>query len=538
MGSRGAAQRRAQQDVQTARGGSLPSSVGGWNARDPIPNLKTTDAIQLDNFIPRAGYDEIRRGFLSHVTGFVARPESFIPYRSGGSEQNFAASGTAIYDVTAAGPLGAAVVTGLTNARFQSVNFANDAGVFAIAVNGADTPRKYDGTTWSTTAITGSVGAITLDPTTLIDVMVHVRRIFLHEAGTLRVWYLAVDAIAGPAGLLDLGPVFDRGGEVVAMGTWSYDTSAGLQGFAAFATDQGQVAIYTGSDPSDATAWSLIDVFEVGKPLGRRALIKYGADLALITFDGAIPLSKAVNLDRTKSAAAALTAKIENAFAIAARSYSANFGWEAILYPTGQLAIINVPVTSLGISRQYVMNVQTGAWAQFIGINATCWSYVNGAMFFAGTDGSGNVGVFRWDTGGSDNGTAIQCDMQTAFSAFGSPGRLKNFTMIRPILRASASLQPALDVLVDYSTQPPANIADATSGATGGAIWGQSLWGVGRWASPRPLQLNWTSASGIGYVGSARMRVISNPSIASGVYPELQFQVIGFDLIWTPGGMI
>lgn len=525
--------RRQRQNIQTASGGDIPAPTRGWNAQDPIARMKPGDAYQLDNWICRAGYIELRKGFSEQVVGFSVVPESFLPYRAGSAEEMFCVSNGAIYDVTSSGALGAALVSGLTNSRFESINIANDAGVYMLLVNGADTPRKYNGSSFSTTTITGTSGSITLTPTTLINLMLHKRRVFLQEKDSLRVWYLAADAIAGAAGLLDLGPVFSEGGSLVGMGVWSgYNSDSGPDAVAAFITDQGQIAVYRGNDPSDVTDWFLVGVYAIGKPLGRRAVFNTASDLIIITHDGAVPLSVAMRADRTTQGGKAVTARIQNAFSMAATSYGTKFGWEAKLYPSGQLAIINVPLVELGRAVQFVQNTQTGGWSRFTGISATCWTYVNDQIFFAGTDASGQIGVFRWDTGGSDNGEAIQCECITAFHDFGSHGLMKEFTLMRPVIRAGPSLEPYVEVLVDYNITQPTNVPE-TTGAGSGSTWGEGLWGTAVWSSSNPIRLEWTSAGGIGYVAAARIRVIADPPVSSGAYPTIRCEVIEFNFLYN-----
>ena len=468
------------------------------------------------------------------VTGSLT-VESLITWSGGAEDADkiYAASGQYIFNVTAAGTLGAPVVSGMTNARWQDISFSNDGGAWTLAFNGADAPRIYDGSSWSTTSFTGTSGSLTLDQTTLIDCAVHKRRLMLVERESLRVWFPATQAITGACGLLDLGPIFDRGGVITCIGTWTLDGGQGPDDMLICVTNQGQVAVYQGIDPADANNWSLVGVYEIGAPLGRRAILKYGAELIILTSDGAIPLSQALRLNRAQQKNIAITAKIQNAFAVAAKSYASNFGWEGVLYPAGQLAIFNVPITSGGLSNQYVQNVQTGAWCKFVGINAICWAYANGALYFGGVGG-----VYQWDTGGSDNGTAITCDMTTAFSGFGGAHRQKLFTMLRPILRARRALVYAIDMLTDYRSATPANTPTNDASAASGGQWGTGQWGVAQWTSGQPLRLGWTSATGIGYVGAVRLRVIANPAAVSGVYPEVKAQLIGTDVMYQPGGML
>jgi hypothetical protein len=521
--------RRQRQEQQQARGDSIPAPVGGWNAKDPLAAMPREDAVLLDNWIPRPGYIEIRRGFIAHIASTALGPESLLVWRGGteDADRTFAVAGGSIYNVSASGALPAASVTGLSNDRWQYVNFANDAGKFLLAFNGVDTPRKYDGSTWGAMSISGSG----LTPANLIDCAVHKRRLMMVEKESLRIWYLDTDAIAGTAGLLDLGPVFDKGGVITCIGTWTIDGGQGADDMLVAITNLGQVAIYQGTDPADANNWALVGVYEIGAPLGRRALLKYGAELIVLTSDGAIPLSQALKLNRAEQKNIAITAKIQNAFAIAARSYAANNGWEGILYPAGQLAIFNVPITA-STAHQYVQNVQTGAWCRFTGINAQCWAYANGNLYFGGVNG-----IYRWDTGSSDNGTAITCDVTTAFSGFGAKHRLKQFTMIRPIIRGPQAATPAVDILTEYRTGVPQNTPDVQVLPSAG-VWGTGLWGRALWTSALSLRLYWTDATALGYVGAARMRYVANTALTAGAYPEVRVQLIGFDIMYLPGGMI
>jgi hypothetical protein len=50
----------------------------------------------------------------------------------------------------------------------------------------------------------------------------------------------------------------------MAMADWSIDAGIGIDDYAAFISDQGEVALYKGSDPTSATTWALVGTFWVG----------------------------------------------------------------------------------------------------------------------------------------------------------------------------------------------------------------------------------------------------------------------------------
>lgn len=168
------------------------------------------DAVVLDNMFPTPTSVDLRNGYGSLRTGFPGQVESLMPYTSGSAAKLFAASGTAFYDATAAGAIGAAVVTALTNARWQSVNMGTPGGQFLLAVNGADKLRGYDGAAWwrdgdGTHDITG------VDTATCIHINLYKNRVYLVQSATMKAWYLPTNSIAGAAVALDLSPIFKMG---------------------------------------------------------------------------------------------------------------------------------------------------------------------------------------------------------------------------------------------------------------------------------------------------------------------------------------
>ena len=501
--------RRALQPINQHRvttGAPIPAPVGGWDAQSPLAAMPAKNAVILDNFIPRAGFVELRRGYVPWATGLMLPVESLLIWRGGTTDEIFAASGGSIYDVSDQDAAPVEVQSGTGNARWQHINFANDAGAFMVAANGAVDPIRYDGSSFASLSITGSAGVITLDPRTLVDVMSHKGRLFWVQRDSLRVWYLEPFAIQGTANLLDLGPIFNKGGSLLCQGTWTLDGGSGADDLAVFVTTEGQVAIYQGLDPSDADNWALVGVYDLGLPLSRRSLIKYGSDLVLLTTDGVIPLSQALTLDRSKDDLVALTQKIHEAFETASERYRNNFGWEMILYQKGTLAICNVPVAALSQSEQYVQNVSTGAWCRFKGINAFCWGIANDRPYFGTTDG-----VAVWDEGYSDDTAGITGDILTAYNYFGSRGSLKKFESLQPVLRIASNLAPAMEVVTDFKDKVPTAVP--TTIRTSGAPWDEGLWDVALWSDATETRDSWTGVTGIGYCGAVRMRVAPLPVI-------------------------
>ena len=64
---------------------SLPSPVGGWNARDSLANMAPTDAVQLENYFPGVSNVVLRGGYVKHATGFPDDVETLMTYSGGTS---------------------------------------------------------------------------------------------------------------------------------------------------------------------------------------------------------------------------------------------------------------------------------------------------------------------------------------------------------------------------------------------------------------------------------------------------------------------
>lgn len=480
---------------------SITAPVGGWNARDALSDMDPADAVILDNLFPTTSDVMLRKGFTNHVTGIGNQVESLMPYNSPTTSTLFCAAGTAFYNVTSSGAVGAAVQTGLTNARWQSVNFATAGGNFMYAVNGVDSPRLWDGSSWL--AVTGvSATAITgVTTSNLIHVNVFAKRLWFVEKESLKVWYLPVDSIGGAASAFDLRSEAKRGGYLVAMGTWTIDAGEGADDHAVFITSEGEIIVYRGTDPSDADNWSRVGVWYMGSPIGRRCFEKFGGDLAIVTRDGLIPMSKALISDRTNPRVA-LTDKIQGAMNTAAVSYGDSFGWDVTFYAEGTMLVLNVPA-AVGSQQQYVMNTITGAWCRFTGWPANCFEVFQGDLYYGGN----GVVCKAWDTLG-DNSTNITGDVLQAYSYFGSKGRLKQFKMARPIFGSNGSPAITIGMNLDFEDREPTASLSFSPSIYG--TWDTGEWDTDIWGGGLAQILQWLTLGGLGIAGAIRMRIASN----------------------------
>lgn len=491
---------------------SLPAPVGGWNARDSLADMAPTDAVILENFFPTVSTVAQRSGYTQYATGLGNQVETLMAYSSGTSNKLFGIAGNSIFDVTSGGAVGAAVVTGLSNARWEYSNITTAGGSFIMAVNGIDLAKLYNGSTWSNPSISG-VSSDTLDNVTLFK-----NRLWFHQKNSLVAWYLPTNSIGGTAQQFDLTSVARMGGKLIALGTWTMDGGYGMDDNLVFVTSKGEVIIYRGTDPASAATWSLIGVWSLGAPIGNRCLIKYGGDLILLTINGLFPMSQ-VDPTNQVSSLVGLSGKIQGAMAAATSAYKSNFGWQVVFSPLNNCIFVNVPI-SVGSQQQYVMNTITTAWCNFTGWAANCWEIYQDETYFGGN----GVVCHAFDSSYSDNGTNIQANALQAFNYFGSRGTQKYFTRARPNIFTNST--PALFIGINVNFNIPDNTSPLSFSQNPYATWDNALWDTGIWGSDLGITNNWQGISGVGYCGAINLK-----SAAKGV----QIQWAGTDVVYQQG---
>lgn len=455
--------------AQTGVSMSFPAPVGGWNAKDALANMEVTDAVVMENWWPTPGYLQVRAGYVKFATGFPGVVETVAAYK-GANSRLFGCSGGNIYDASAQGVIGAPVVTGLNSNRWGFVNFTTTGGVrYLCLFNGADSPQYYDGTNWiaisdtSTPSITG----IGFSASQFSHVISHKNRLILGRRDTLELYYLPVGAVGGVANLFNLAPIFRRGGVIVDIETWSVDTGQGIDDRLVIATDQGELAVYQGTDIASASTWSLVGVYFVGGFIGQRSLARYGGDVLAICQYGLMPLS-ALLLSKVINLSSALTDKINQAINDQTAANANNFGWQLLSYPKGNALILNVPTSVTG-AQQDCMNTLSGAWTSFTGWNALCWELYFDDPYFGANQYIGKA----W-TGTDDAGSPINTDLVTAFNYMGEPGKLKQWTMVRPIVRTDGSPSISYGLNVDFDGNDAVSSPTFTPQNT--AVWDQTTW--------------------------------------------------------------
>ena len=508
----------APNSAQIAKSITVAAPTGGLNAVNSLAAMPPTDCIVMDNWLPQPSYVSMRNGYTLGATGFPGWVETILCY-SGTSEKIFGISGTAVYDGTAAGPVGAAVVTGLTNARWEYVNVATAGGQFLYAANATDAPLLYDGTNW--TKITGSSSpAITgVTTTTLRNPVVWKNRVWFVQDNTLNAWYLPTASIGGAASQFPLTAIFRKGGTLRAIITASLTDGSTFDQYIAFLTTEGELALYTGVDPAQAGLFILQGMYDIGKPVGRRCWFKYGEDAIIICSDGFVSLSKLISIGRINSTEA-ISYKILNLVNNDVAAYGNNFGWQGALHPLGNKVLINVPQNENNTQYQYVMNTITNSWCRFTNWNFTTLEVQANTLY-----GGGNTYIAIADTGHDDNGEDIIALMKTAFSYLGTSTQ-KFITMCRPLIQTDGVLNVSLNINMDFSDTPPMNQGTYISSA--GPPWDTSPWDTTAWGSGLTTSTYWKTVYGEGFAAALYIGATAQ---------DMTVNLQAIDYVWETGGI-
>jgi hypothetical protein len=456
---------------------NIPAPFGGLNTRDAESAMDPTDAVMMENWFPSQGSVSTRNGYTEYVTGLTGDVETLAEFNAGSTRKFLCANSDEINDITNPASV-SNLGSGFSNARWQWANFNGN----MLLVNGADTPQVFDGSSLSASTISGPTVA------NLIGVNVHKNRVYVWEDDSQSFWYGATNAIGGTFTEFNLNRIAPFGGNLVAMATWNLDGGDGVDDYALFLMSSGDAILYQGSDPGDATNWSLVGTYKIGAPFAVRGVKKIGADVAIITDQDFVFFSQVF-----KSGAASITStKLSGAAIEAVQDYRSNYGWEIALYPKASIGgwlIFNVPVATNTTYHQYVINTVTGAATKFTGMNARTWGLYNNNMYFGES-----TKVMRADDGLNDNGNFIVCDVQSAYSDFGNQAE-KTVNSFRNVLKTDGTVTLNTIVNFDYGQN---TTSQEVSTADEGVEWDTAQWDTELWSPESQTRNELVISSGEG----------------------------------------
>jgi hypothetical protein len=466
------------------------------------------------------------------------------------TQRMYAANATTLYDVTLQ-HAPTVIKTGQASGNYCAVQMNNNAGeVYMIVANDAGDflLRTRDGVTFTT--LSGVIGAagdgvtnITYDPaklpagvaqgTGLVYVWKYRNRLYFIQKNSMNAWYLdTIDAVGGVLKPIYMAGASNRGGKLLFGATWSIDAGDGTDDKCVFVTDLGDVLIFTGSNPGDATNWRQEGRYQIGAPLGMNAHCLLGGDLIILTVDGAVPLSQAITKDSGAMDLALLTKNIKPLWRDEVYR-KRDQHWTIKRWDEYGGIFIAAPGGEKDFNKRcLVANNATGAWFTYTW-DATCFALMREFMFF----GLPNGKIMWADRRGHDDGKPYVATLVGGWETFQSGAAQVVWHQARAIFlaRSNEPFQPQLDAAVDYVTtipQPPPIGPDVGQLS----VWDEGLWDEALWdADDRPPRTTrntmWVS---IGKSGFAHAPVVQ-VQIKQTTRPTVELIAIG--TTQEPGGV-
>ena len=514
---------------------SVPPSVGGMNALDPLMGMPPQDCIYTYNLMPSEYGLRLRKGYREWATGIGTTHtdvRAVIPYEghNPAKDKLFACTADGIYDVTLFN------TTSPTRDVVYSVT-DNDAGysswtemtlddgdqVLLVADPENGLNMYSEGTeTWTVPAFTGPTIA------DIAHVNLHRQRLWVVENGKADAWYSPVDSIAGAMTKFTFGSKFTYGGELVGTWTWTFDGGAGVNDFLVAISRGGDVLLYQGSDPS-LSDFSVVGAWYIGEvPDSRNIVMEQGGELYILSTFGLVSLRDLVQgVGATESNSGAK--KINRILRAEVIDKKSDYGWALKAHPSDGFLQVIAPFSGDANAVQYCQNLQTKAWGYWRNVPALSAGSWNAEYYM----GASNGRLFQY-TGSTDGGTLagatgtpIAFSILTSFQPHGNHGHYKQVGHIRVIGVTAGDTTYNLKAIYDYDIIGEAG-APVAPDTQSGSLWDAALWDTAIWDSQLTGASQIQGGQNIGRTVAIAMRGESSSRATT----------VGWDITVTEGGYL
>jgi len=371
--------------------------------------------------------------------------------------------------------------------------------------------------TWTKVPLGSQAGKVSFPDNSVLEDMAYIyaykSRIWFIKRNSATAYYLPLGSITGATQLFDFGPLLRRGGNLSFLTSWTYDAGDGMDDALVAGSYQGDMVVYTGTDPSSVATWSLQGLWYVGRmPYGRRNFARFGGDVVVLSEYGMFKVSEMVagkmhTVEDTNS----IAYKVNPKLAPAVTQYLNVPYWFMLVYATEDLLIIGAPYLNenIGIRQSFIMNALTSGWATITVMEPYCADVFNGQLIYGGRDGNVYAGFYATnDATSSDEltlGDQVTGRFQTAFMDFqdGTKNkrmlRVKSYGQVDGIPSFYVTFKPEYELLELINTGAP------VSGPT--SSWDQALWDNVTWVQGLGSLHKWFGVAAFGKKLSMQMAI-------------------------------
>lgn len=474
--------------AQTGTPITFPAPNGGLVTNTDLLQPTAGSASVLLNLWPTLKGARVRGGSVKRaLLDGLGNVQSAFNYRFGGVDKLFMATDTGIFDVSSPPEPPAvtpASLAGQTSGLWTAVQHTSQGASMMVCVNGSDPRQLYNGSDWVTTpAITFAAGDTTTT-SQLNYVWLFKNREFFLKNASMDAYYLPLNSFGGEAKPWPLGGVMKKGGSLLTGFSWSIESGDGLNDMCVFISTEGEVAVYSGSNPESVDDFALKGVYQIGKPLGKNAWIRAGADVLICTTDGLIPMSQVFQRDRQALSLVSASRDIDDDWREAASATGT--GWTITQWAERNLVFITFPENSVVQDSCFVLNVLSGKWGITTNWNARCFGTLQGSIFFGSSGGA----VWQGDITGTDDGLTFSAVYLSQFLNGGNFGQRKTASLARILVRGKAKPKVMLFARADMDKSFPVNSA-VSVGNINSSEWDVGLWDRATWDGVSERQDFW-----------------------------------------------
>lgn len=334
--------------------------------------------------------------------------------------------------------------------RFGAVEFSRLFGGKAVSaaisssvllVDGFGLPVRFNGTAFNECAFTVST---TENPARFTGIVTHHDRVFLWRRGKLEFYYGDVGAVQGPLSRFPLDRLGNISGSIVAMLSLTVDAGHGMNDIMCIITSAGQLVLYEGLDPGDASDWRLTGIIQAGVPLGDDAFCEVGSDVWMLTRQGVVSLG-----DSIRASVLALVSDMTIPISEQIGTLAEEGGdWSMFTALDGSMIVVNRIVGFT--ARQFIYYTASKSWAEG-DLPARDWHNLNGVPSITGFDG--RLGALK--PRGADE--VVTTRLVTSWF---ETGREVGVAWVKPTIRAKGPLSVRLVVLSD-TNDTAADVAES-----------------------------------------------------------------------------
>jgi len=325
----------------------------------------------------------------------------------------------------------------------------------------------------------------------LCFVMQYKRRLWFLKRNSTNAYYLPVNQIAGALQLFDFGPLLERGSSIAYLADWTYDSGSGVDDSLVAISFEGDMLIYDGTDPSDATDFKLRGVWSIGRsPYGRRSYGKHGGDVLIVTDYGILTVADLVaGRLHTSAMVGTLGYKINSRLS-GMVSFDLNSPyWFLQAHPTEEILILGSPHVSdlQAILQSFTMESITNGWSTVSNMDMLCGEVFQGKYLYGSRTGDVIQGFVGFNDAvsadNSDPGTEVTGRIQGAFSDFRDGTKNKRLLRCKVYGQTDGlpsfylTFRPEYELNELVSTPAPSTVSIPTWDT---AIWDSSVWSLGK----------------------------------------------------------